>query len=74
MGEVINLNKFRKAKERAQKAGNAAQNRLTHGRSAAEKAQAKAQRDKQQRDLDNKRLLEGDDAMLDDSDDDKQPA
>lgn len=73
MGEVINLNKFRKAKERAEKNATAAQNRVKHGRTTGEKVQAKSQRDKQMRDLSNKHIEQSDDDMLDD-DDDKQPA
>ena len=47
--EPINLNKFRKAKARADKEQQAQENRIKHGRTKAEKArdklQAKRQRD-----------------------------
>ena len=56
MGDVVNLNKFRKAKERAEKAATAAQNRSKHGRSAADKARQTAERAKLDRELSSKRL------------------
>jgi hypothetical protein len=37
MGDVVNLNRFRKRREREAKAEAAAQNRAIHGRSAAER-------------------------------------
>lgn len=56
MGDVINLNKFRKAKARADKAATAEQNRRKHGRTAAEKAREAAEREKADRDLAGKKL------------------
>lgn len=56
MGDVINLNKFRKAKARADKAVVAAQNRRKHGRTAAEKAREQLERAKLAHDLDGKHL------------------
>lgn len=38
MGEVLNLNKARKARARADKAAAAAANRIAHGRTKAERA------------------------------------
>ena len=38
MSEIVNLNRFRKAKERAEKADRAAANRAKFGRNKAEKA------------------------------------
>ena len=47
--EPVNLNKFRKAKARAEKEQRAQENRIKHGRTKAEKArdklQAKSQKD-----------------------------
>ncbi|MEO0399367.1 MAG: DUF4169 family protein [Pseudomonadota bacterium] len=37
MGEVVNLNKFRKQKARAEKEAAAAENRVRHGQTKAEK-------------------------------------
>lgn len=49
MVEPVNLNKFRKAKARAEKEQRAQENRIKHGRTKAEKArdmlQAKQQKD-----------------------------
>jgi hypothetical protein len=47
MGEIVNLNKARKARAKAEAAADAAANRAKHGRSKAEKtcdAQAEARR------------------------------
>lgn len=46
---VVNLNKFRKAKARAEGKGQAAENRILHGRTKGEKARdeaAKSENDK----------------------------
>lgn len=48
MAEIVNLNRARKARERAEAGSRAAANRAAHGRSKAERerdARAKAQRD-----------------------------
>ncbi len=42
--EIINLNKVRKAKERAEKERRAEENRIRHGRTKAEREQQDAQR------------------------------
>jgi hypothetical protein len=57
VAKVINLNKYRKAKERADKAATAEQNRRKHGRSAEDKARENATLDKLERDLEGKRLV-----------------
>ncbi|MHA7857235.1 MAG: DUF4169 family protein [Henriciella sp.] len=49
MVEPVNLNKFRKAKARAEKEQRAQENRIKHGRTKAEKARDKLQA-KQQKD------------------------
>lgn len=38
MGEVVNLNRARKARAKAEQAADAAANRVKHGRTGAEKA------------------------------------
>lgn len=54
--EPINLNKFRKAKARAEKEQRAQQNRIKFGRTKAEKAQDRLTKTRDQSDLDgNKR-------------------
>lgn len=55
MSEVVNLNRFRKAKARADARSSAAENRALHGRTRAEKALETARRDKAARDLDGAR-------------------
>lgn len=51
MGDIVNLNRARKAKTRADDKAKAAVNRAAHGRTQAEKALAKARADKAARDL-----------------------
>jgi hypothetical protein len=43
MAEIVNLNRARKVKARADKQGNAALNRVKHGRTKAEKARDSAE-------------------------------
>jgi hypothetical protein len=52
---VVNLNRFRKEKERGEEAAKAAENRATHGRSKAEKSLLKAHDEKSKRILDQHR-------------------
>jgi len=52
MGDVVNLNKARKAKRRAEGRADAAANRAKFGRTAVDKAQEKARADKLGRGLD----------------------
>ncbi len=53
MGTIVNLRRIRKARERAEADAQAAQNRLTHGRTKAEREQAERQADLERRRLDN---------------------
>jgi hypothetical protein len=46
MSNVVNLNKFRKAKAKAEKQGTTAANRRKHGRTKAEKTAEKAEHEK----------------------------
>lgn len=55
MGEVINLNQARKARERQEKARTADANRLRYGRTKAEKRREAAEAEKLRRELDGKR-------------------
>lgn len=52
MAEVVNLNRFRKEKARAEKRAEADANAAKHGRTRAEKALEKARAEKAARDLD----------------------
>lgn len=56
MGEVINLRLARKAAARRTKEADAAANRLTHGRTRAERELAKAEKERAARLLDVARL------------------
>lgn len=49
MADIVNLNKARKARHRAATQQRAAENRITHGRSKAEKAAV--QREQERRDF-----------------------
>ena len=56
MGNVVNLNRFRKKKQRAEKAKQAEINRVKHGRTKGEKEREHADRERAARMLDGKRL------------------
>jgi len=56
MTAVVNLNRFRKAKKRAEDQRLAAENRATFGRGNAERKAAKSEEERRQRELDSKRL------------------
>jgi len=55
-GEIVNLRKFRKARQRDEKEKQAEQNRLSFGRTKAEKAVTTALNEKAKRSLDQRRL------------------
>ncbi len=56
MGDVINLNQYRKQRERDRKAKKARENRARHGRSGAEKAVQRHEAEKSAKDLDRNRI------------------
>jgi hypothetical protein len=56
MGDVVNLRQFRKTKARAEKDKQADQNRISHGRSKAEKNLTDALNDKAEKILDQGKL------------------
>ncbi len=56
MADIVNLNKFAKAKRRAEKAEKAAGNRARFGRTKAEKKKQDAEAEKRRRELDGKAL------------------
>lgn len=66
MADIINLNKYRKARKRAEEAADAAGNRVRHGRTKAEKARTLTDVVRSGRELDDKRI--------DHADDDQEPA
>lgn len=55
-GDVVNLRQFRKTKQRVEKERQAEQNRLTFGRTKAEKTLTTALNDKAERALDEGRI------------------
>ncbi|MBP0443389.1 DUF4169 family protein [Roseomonas sp. SSH11] len=59
MAEIVNLNRARKARDRAEAGARAAANRAAHGRTKAEKAKDAAARAKRDALLDGARLEEG---------------
>lgn len=61
MAEIVNLNRWRKAKAKEEKARQAEVNRVAFGRTKAEKEQASKQADRQARDLDGKKVEQEDD-------------
>lgn len=56
MAEIVNLRQFRKRAERAEKEKTAEQNRLSHGRTKAEKSLTKALNEKAGKVLDQGKL------------------
>ncbi len=55
MTDPVNLNRFRKARAKADDKARAAENRVAFGRTRAEKALAEARREKAARELDAKK-------------------
>lgn len=56
MGDVINLNRYRKARARAEKERQAASNRVRHGRTRGEKATTRREQERTAAELDGKRI------------------
>lgn len=56
MGEIVNLNRARKSKARAEKEAKAAANRIAFGLPKAEKQAARRERERLTQDLDGKKL------------------
>jgi len=56
MASVVNLNRFRKAKRRAEDERRAAENRATFGGTKTERQKEEAERQRLARELDSKRL------------------
>jgi hypothetical protein len=59
MSKIVNLNRYRKLKARREAAAEAAQNRVRHGRSKAQKEQDAALRHEAERKLEQHRLESG---------------
>ena len=56
MASIVNLNLFRKAKQRADAERRAAENRIAFGRSKAERRKTDEERERLARELDGKRV------------------
>lgn len=56
MGDIVNLNRFRKARRRDEQARQAAANRARHGQSKVDKLTAARENELQRRRLDGQRL------------------
>jgi len=57
MSDIINLNKFRKARKRRDGQTDAAQNRVLHGRTKAQKDKSRKLEMREKKELDGKRLV-----------------
>jgi len=56
MGEVVNLNRFRKSRAKDEQVKQAEQNRKIHGRTKAEKKSSISEHERASHDLDGKKL------------------
>lgn len=56
MAEIVNLNRFRKQRERDAARRTADENRIAHGRTKAERSKARAEAEKAAKDLDGKQI------------------
>lgn len=56
MADIVNLNRFRKTKARAEDKARAAENRVAFGRTKAERQAAKAEAEREKRVLDGTKL------------------
>lgn len=55
MGDIVNLNRFRKQQERRRKDSEAAENRVRFGRTKAERDRIRDEEERRSRDLDGKK-------------------
>lgn len=62
MAEIVNLRRARKQAKRRQAEQDAAQQRVAHGRSKAEKAVQRSRNEKAETELDRHRIERGDDS------------
>jgi vacuolar-type H+-ATPase subunit H len=56
MGDVVNLNRYRKQRQRIEDAKQATENRVRFGRDKAERTRNKAEQERETRNLDNSHL------------------
>lgn len=56
MADIVNLNQYRKRRDRLEAEKTAAENRVRHGRSKADRLKERRENDKAAKDIDDKRL------------------
>jgi Domain of unknown function (DUF4169) len=56
MGDIVNLNQFKKRKERGESVKRAAENRVRFGMTKTERGKAQREAEKSRKDLDDKQL------------------
>ncbi|UEM19463.1 DUF4169 family protein [Skermanella mucosa] len=56
MGDVVNLNRFRKAREKSEREAQAAANRAKHGRTREQRAREKDEAVRRAKDLEGKKI------------------
>ncbi len=58
MGDIVNLNKYRKQRQRTEQTEQAAENRVRFGRNKSDRTRTHSEQDRRSRDLEGKRLDE----------------
>lgn len=66
MGEVVNLNRARKARAKTERERTAAENRVRFGRTKAERDEERARREAAERLLDGRAVTRGPESSIDD--------
>jgi uncharacterized protein DUF4169 len=55
MGDIVNLSKYRKQRQRTEQGKQAAENRVRFGRDKSDRARTRTEQDRRKQDLDGKR-------------------
>jgi hypothetical protein len=59
MGDIVNLSKYRKQRQRTEQTKQAAENRVRFGRDKSDRARTRSEQDRRNQDLDGKRRDDG---------------
>jgi len=59
MGDIVNLSKYRKQRQRTAQTKQAAENRVRFGQTKSERARTRSEQERQSGDLDGKRVDDG---------------
>jgi Domain of unknown function (DUF4169) len=59
MGDIVNLSKYRKQRQRTEQAKQAAENRVKFGRSKSDRARTRSEQDRRSQELEGKRRDDG---------------